>query len=201
MSGPRGRIALITVALLTAPTFAAEHALPTGRFLVHNPGGSSVQTRRKVVFTEEAERSLIPLVGDPTVDGATIRVSLGDGDEQCFDLPASSWSSLGPLGFKYHNANGPGAAVNATIEKEVFSGDVILKFKLRGAKGPVIVVPQAGTPSFAMNFRIGNGDEYCAGGTTPADARNTDIAYEASRLVAPATCGVPACSASGAFLE
>jgi hypothetical protein len=187
--------ALIVLALMqTGATFAAQYTLPTRNFIVKNPGGSSVQTKRKIVFTEEAQDSPIPLVGDPTVSGATLFVSLGNGDEQCFDLPASSWSSLGALGFKYQNVHGPGAAVKATIEKEVFSGDVILKWKLRGVKGPVDVVPQAGVPSFAVNFHIGNGDEYCAGGPTPSDGTSTDAVYDASNLPAPATCGVAACS-------
>jgi hypothetical protein len=189
----RRRAALIAVLIPTA-AFAAQHVLPTGRFIVRNPGASTVQTKRKIIFTEEAENSAIPLVGDPTVSGATLRVSLGTGDEECFDLPASSWSTLGTLGFKYHNVHGPGAAVNATIEKELFSGDVILKWKLRGAKGPVDVVPHAGTTSFAVNFHIGNGDEYCAGGATPADGASTDVVYEVFGVPAPAACGVAACS-------
>jgi len=184
---------LIAVLIPTA-TLAAQHALPTGRFIVRNPGGSAVATKRKIIFTEEAENSTIPLVGDPTVSGATLRVSLGNGDEQCFDLPASSWSSLGALGFKYHNVHGPGAAVNATIEKELFSGDVILKWKLRGAKGPIDVVPHAGTTSFGVNFHIGDGDEYCAGSSAPADATSTDVVYEVFGVPAPAACDVSACA-------
>ena len=196
------RAVLIAMALIqTRVTFAAQHTLPTKRFLVRNPGASSSQTKRKIIFTEEEQHSASPLVGDPTVSGVKLRVSLGGGDEQCFDLPASSWSSLGPLGFKYHNVQGPGAAVNATIEKEVGSGDVILRWKLRGAKGPLDVVPQAGTPSFAANFRIGDGDEYCVGGPTPANAKNRDDIYDVSGLPAPPTCGVAACSPSGAFLN
>jgi hypothetical protein len=202
MNGATGRAALIALLLAqTGATFAAQHTLPTRRFLVRNPGGGSSQVKRKIVFTEEDQLSAIPLVGDPTVSGATLRVSLGDGDEQCFAFPAAAWSSLGPLGFKYHDTQGLGAAVNATIEKEVFSGDVILKWKLRGAKGPLTVVPQAGTPSFAVNFRIGDGDEYCAGGPTPSGGTSTDVVYQVGYLPAPSTCGVPACSPSGAFLD
>jgi len=196
------RAALIAVLLMpTGATFAVQHTLPSKRFLVRNPGASSAQTKRKIVFTEEEEHSASAIVGDPTVSGATLRVSLGDGNEQCFDLPASAWSSLGPLGFKYHDVHGPGAAVHASIDKEVFTGDLILKWELRGAKGPLDVVPQAGTPSFAVNFRIGNGDEYCAGGPTPADSKDTDASYLVSDLPAPPTCGVAACSPIGAFLD
>lgn len=185
----------------TGATLAAEHTLPTKRFSVRNPGASSLQVQRKIDFTEEAQRSTIPLVGDPTVGGVKLGVSLGNGDEQCFELPASGWSSLGPLGFKYHNVIGPGAAVNATIEKELFSGDVILKWKLRGAKGPIDVVPHAGIPSFAVNFHISGGDQYCAGGLTPSNGTSTEVSYEASQVPAPATCGVPACSPGGAFVD
>lgn len=202
MTEPTRRAALIAVLLIaTHGAFAAQHTVPTRRFLVRNPGATTDQTKRKIVFTEEEERSTSPIVGDPTVSGAKLRVSLGDNDAQCFDLPASSWKSLGPLGFKYHNVHGPGAAVNASIEKELGTGDLILKWKLRGAKGPLDVVPQAGTPSFAVNFRIGDGDEYCAGGPTPATATNTDVVYQVSALPAPPTCGIAACSPSGAFLN
>ena len=196
------RAVLIGLLLMqTRTTLAAQHTLPTRRFQVRNPAASTAQGRRKIVFTEEAQGSPVPLVGDPTVSGATLRVSLGDGDEQCFDFPASGWSSLGALGFKYHDVHGPGAAVNASIEKEVFSGDVILKWKLRGVKGTVDVVPQAGTPSFAVNFHILGGDEYCAGGPTPSKGTSTDAVYDVSGLLAPPMCGVAACSPSGAFLD
>jgi hypothetical protein len=191
---------LIGVLLMqTRTTLAAQHTLPTRRFQVRNPAASPAEGRRKIVFTDEAQRSPIP--GDPTVSGATLRVSLGDADEQCFDLPASGWSSLGALGFKYHDVHGPGAAVSASIEKEVFSGDVILKWKLRGVKGTLDVVPQAGTPSFAVNFHIVGGDEYCAGGPTPSKGTSTDVVYDVSRVPAPPSCGVAACSPSGTFLD
>jgi hypothetical protein len=181
-------------------TFAAQHTLPTTLFLVRNPSAGSDPTKRTVVFRQEEKRSASGIVGDPTVSGATLRVSLAEGGDQCFDLPAFAWSRVGMLGFKYHNLGGPGAVTSAAIDKEEFTGDLILKWKLRGSHGPINVVPVPGNPGFAVNFQIGDGDDYCAGGATPSGGTTTDIVYQVRNLPPPPACGVAACSPSAAFV-
>jgi hypothetical protein len=83
------------------------------------------------------------------------------------------------------------------VKKEGFSGDFILKWKLIGGKGPIDVVPHAGSPSFAVDFKIGNGDEYCAGGPTPTGGSNTDAVYSVRSVPPPAACAIASCSPNG----
>jgi hypothetical protein len=180
---------------------AAQQLQPTDRFLVRNPSPGRDPTQREILFVQEVRQSSNAIVGDPTAGGATLQVSLADGGEQCFDLPAFGWSPEGTLGFRYRNRGGSGAAVSAHIKKEPFSGDFILKWKLRGTKGPINVVPQPGTPSFAVDFKIVDGDEYCAGGSTPPDSTTTAAVYNVRHLPAPATCGVPACDPTTSLRE
>ena len=47
---------------------------------------------------------------------------------------------------------GPDAIVGAAINKEMFSGDLILKWKARGSKGPIDIVPVAGNSGFSAVF-------------------------------------------------
>ncbi len=198
-----GRMAL--VALLVAPAgvaLAAEHTLPTRLFLVRSPGAIGDPATRKVTFAQEQEKSLAEIVGDPTIGGATIWMSLADGTSQCFDLPAFAWSAVGMLGFKYHNLAGPGAVTSAAIDKEEFTGDLILKWKLRGSTGPIDLAPVPGNSGFAVVFQINGGDTYCAGGATPASGSTaTSTAYRVKNVPPPSACGVPACSPAGAFAD
>jgi hypothetical protein len=140
--------------------------------------------------------------GDPTVNGARVWMSLADGRSQCFDLPAPFWSRVGGVGFQYHNLAGPAAVTSAAIDKEEFTGDLILKWKLSGLRGPIDVVPVAGNSGFAVVFQIGGGHTYCAGGSTPSTgSTSTDVVYRVTKLPPPSACDVPQCSPSGAFLD
>src|SRR5262249_31177972 len=133
------------------------------------------------------------LVGNPVTSGATFRVQLGSGGDQCFDLPAGGWRAIGDLGFKYTAPSGPGAVVAALIKNEAFSRDFILKVKAVGRTASIDVLPVPGTTSFATNFSIGGGDEYCSGGPTPPDSADTDKLYKVKRVPAPTACSVTAC--------
>lgn len=188
MSAASMLMGLATVALAT------QHLLPTDEFLVRNPNPGGDATKRKVIFRQEQLNSSSTIVGDPTVSGVTLHVLLANGGDQCFDFPAIGWIPVGTSGFKYRAPGGAGAAVSAFMRKEEFSGDLILKWKLQGTKGPIDVLPQPGNASFALDFKIGDGDEYCAGGTTPAGATSSLDVYNVKKVPPPTSCGTGPCS-------
>lgn len=200
-SGMRSLAALALLLARTGPAIAADHTLPTRLFLVRSPGATGDPTKRKVTYTGEQEKSTAEIVGDPSVSGATLWISLADGASQCFDLPAFAWFPVGMLGFKYHNLAG-GAVTAAAIDKEEFTGDLILKWKLRGAKGPIDVVPVSNNSGFAAVFRINGGDTYCAGGSTPSGRSTaTSVEYRVKSVSPPAACPASPCSPGGAFAD
>jgi hypothetical protein len=192
---------LLTVTLLRVLSgfaVASPSFVPTDLFVVANPN-PAVVARRRVLFAGEDPHSATTIIGDPSVNGATLRVSLASGGDECFQLPASGWTRVGRSGgFKYRGTNGAGAAVTASIDREEIGGDFVLKWKLVGTRGPIDVVPHAGNADFALNFTIVNGGEYCAGGSTPSGGTSTDRAYKVRNDPPPATCGVSACSPGAA---
>jgi hypothetical protein len=191
----RGRsIAVVAIGMMLAPASVrgAQYVLPTSVFVVKNPTPSSA--RRMVLFDEEDPHGSATIVGDPTVSGATLHVALGNGGDQCFELPASGWVRVSRSGsFRYRGTSGSGPAVTASIEKEEVGGDFVLKWKLTGTRGPIDIVPQPGSASFAINFALPNGDEYCAGGSTPPGSASTDKVYRVKGVAAPGGCAVTTC--------
>ena len=193
---------LVLAAAMTIPcgvTNAAQQVNPTTQLMVRNPAPSGDMLKRKVIFKSQGgSGSTNTIVGDPVVNGATLHVTLSGGADQCFDLPASGWSPIGLLGFKYKDFDGPGAAISASIKKTTM-GVFIIKAKLAGRVGPLDIVPQAATAGFDTNLSLGGGDEYCSGGATPSGSTNTDKVYGVKNVPAPAGCGVSACVPSAAL--
>jgi hypothetical protein len=191
-------IAIVAVVGLGAvAVHAADQMKPTKLFFVTNPSADAA--KRRLLFSSKEGASSNTVVGDPTISGAKLRISVRGGAEQCFDMPASGWAAIGPLGFRYKDFDGPGAVTAASIKKTP-SGVFTIKLRVSGRTGSLDVVPVAGATGFDANFTLGGGDDYCAGGTTPQGATDTDRAYKVKGLGAPASCGVAACSPSGAFL-
>ena len=193
-------VALLLLPVLATVAIAAQHTLPTRVFLVRNVAPGADRARRRIAFTaRELMRSTIGIVGDPTVNGSTLRVQLADGPEQCFYFPASGWFPTGSVGFRYSSSGTPGVAGIVVMKKESLSGDFLLKFKFTGAGDPINLVPVPAAPDFNLNFTVNGGDEYCAGGATPSGSIDTDRAYKARGVLAPAACGVPSCPPASAF--
>jgi hypothetical protein len=180
---------------------AAQQFKSTRVFFLKSPGPTGDNLNRRGLFkSKEGPGSANTIAGNPTVHGAKLHVKMGNGSEQCFDLPAANWSPISSFGYHYTSFAGPGAVTAASIKKTP-SGVFIMKLRLSGKVGPVDVVPQAGTTRFDLNLSLGGGDQYCAGGPTPPGATNTDKTYRAQNLPAPTSCGIAACSPSGAFLD
>jgi hypothetical protein len=190
-----GTWAILGLLAGTSRAAAVQQMEPTTEFRLTN----SVNMSRSRLTYIGGKNNTNTVVGDPRVSGATFRVKLTDGDEQCVDLPAQYWFPAegvgGVLGFHYINNSGPpgNPAVFAFIKRE-HAGPFNLRVKLVGRRGPLDVVPQP-TAQFATIFQLGTGDEYCSGGKDvfPERLTITDKIYNARHVPAPAACAEITC--------
>jgi hypothetical protein len=176
---------------------------PTKLILVKNPPAGA--TKRKIVWKVKEQASSNTVTGDPTnltTGGATLRIALTSGGDQCFDLPAGNWSPISSIGFKYKDANLSEGAVKVAQIKKTPSGNFLIKAILKG-NGPqgITVAPANPTGSYAVNLKIGNGDAYCSGSGTALPNPNNATTFKVKNDTTPAGCSIDACSASGAFLD
>jgi hypothetical protein len=173
---------------------------PTKTLLVKNPPAGA--TKRKILWKVRELASTNTVEGNPMTGGATLRVQLTPGGDQCFDLPAGNWSPVGSIGFKYKDADLSEGAVKVAMIKKTPAGTFLVKALLRG-NGPetINVVPNNPTTAYAVNLAIGGGDEYCSATGTATPNPNNATTFKAKNDTTPATCPVSACSPSGAFLE
>jgi hypothetical protein len=193
-------IALGTL-MLGGIAVAADQLVPTKVLLVKNP--PSGPTKRKVVYKVKENASAATVVGDPTVAGATLHVVLTDGGDQCFTMPASGWTNISDLGFKYKDptlSNGP---VKVASIKKTPSGVFLIKTTLKGSGATTIdVVPGNPTTTYATNFTLGGGDSYCSGTGTAVPQPNDEKTFKVVNDTAPASCTASVCaSPSGAFVD
>jgi hypothetical protein len=186
----RAAVTLLLPLFFLGAARAAEQTIPTRGLALKNPAPDGDPVKRRFTFKAKTAPGANTLVGDPTVGGATLRLKLTDGAEQCFDLPAAGWGPVGTSGFRYKDFDGPGA-VTAALIKQSFNGLFFVKLRVSGRTGTFDVVPVEGNTGFDLNLAINGGDQYCAGGATTGTA--TDKAYKAKGVAAPASCGVPAC--------
>jgi glucose/arabinose dehydrogenase len=174
---------------LGGPTFAAEQPVPTKTLIVKNPSSGA----RRVLWKVVERSSAATVVGDPTVDGASLHVVLTPGGDQCVPMPASGWTPIGTIGFRYTDralANGP---IKTAQVKKTQAGTFQLRALLRaGGPTPIAVAPGDPTTSWATKFTLGTGDEYCGGSATATPDPNGATVFKVSNDGAPAGC-VAAC--------
>jgi hypothetical protein len=195
--------AALVLAALAGPLGAADQKVFGKLILLKNnldPG------KRRVKYLSKQAPSGSVVQGNPQSGGATFEIvmqpELGSGSQQCFALPASGWSPIGGIGYKYKDAAGAFGAVKVATIKRTPSGTFILKVVATGALGAITVQPPTRTDEADVFFRIGGGDRYCStfGGDFLADAVS---AFKAKNAPAPSSCaGVfLLCSPSGAFVD
>lgn len=188
---------------------AAESGVPTKLLLVKDP--PSGPGARKIVWKvkhRDADDE-ISIVGDPIANGATLRIVMSvsahcsnppcdtGGGDQCVVMPASGWSPISSIGFKYRDpsfANGP---VKVASIKKTPSGIVLVKAVIEGAGIAIDLEDEIGY--YGLNLTLGGGDSYytASGGATPKpnDEKTFKVVNEDGYADAPA------CSPSGAFID
>lgn len=188
---------------------AAEQAIPAKLFLVKDP--PSGPQARKILWRAKDQNldGDLSLVGDPTAGGAKLRVRLqpsthcsvppcvDGGGDQCFDLPASGWSAIGSLGFKYNDPTLANGAVKAASIKQTPSGMFLVKAVLHGAGIAIFLEDETGF--YGINLALGGGDEYqsSSGGAEPRP--NNGQTFRVKNEDGTAAFG--GCSPSGAFID
>ena len=172
--------------------FAAEQLVPTKTLLVKSPPSGA----RKVLWKVKETGSAATVTGDPTADGATLRIQLTNGGDQCVTMPSSGWTAIGTLGFKYKDATLANGPVKVAMVKKAPSGTLLVKaFLKNGGPTSITVAPGDPTTSYATNFTLGVGDNYCGGTAMAVPNPNDEVTFKVSNDAAPAACAPP-CNAT-----
>ena len=184
-------LALVAVA---GPVGAATQTILGGTFDLRTSYSDDPTRRRVLVIGFEDVGTPNVVIGDPTLNGATLRIVVrGDAGttEQTFDLPAAGWTAYITrhdwpvyMGFRYTNSETGGAVRSITIERSGFSspegtppptepkpGKFRTRIQLRGLDGLIDLVPPNPGTEAGVELTLDGGDTYClafggaAGGT------------------------------------
>ena len=140
--------------------------------------------RRTLVVGKETATEIGPTIdGDPTVDGATLRLVANGttGSDQTYVLDAAGWRAAGSAGFRYSGPTGvDGDPVKKVFLKRTAGGTALMKVLLNGNIGtqPLDVVPpDAGTDGGIVLEIGGGGGRYCAsfGGAAGGNELQDDV--------------------------
>jgi len=175
------------VAMSGGTVMAADQLVAGKLLLVKNPNPTDA-AKRKINYKVNDKVSAHVVVGDPMSGGATLAVQL-DANMDCYSLPASGWSPISTIGFKYKDGKGDNGPVQVAQIKKTPSGTFQIKVKVNGRNGSVGVVPPNPGVQADTNLTIGGGDSYCStfGGDIGA---NTEKTFKAKNAPAPVSCNV-----------
>jgi hypothetical protein len=178
----------------TGPT--STQTLPLDQLVVKS--GRTPQSRRVTYKATAARGQGGLLLGNPVAAGAKLNLQL-DAEDQCFSMPASGWIRDGRT-YKYLDHVGLHGPVKVAWLRQLSNGSLQNKVVIDGKRGPVDIVPPNPGIRGDANFNVG-ASEYCASTAGGTIHPNTDHTFKATKAPAPASCYVPACSPSGAFLD
>ena len=173
---------------------AAQQGAAAKKLLVNNPPSGN----KKIVYNSKNTSDTV--VGDPTADGASFHIVLTPGGTQCISMPASGWSNISTIGFKYKDKNLVNGPIKVAQIKKTPSGNFLLKVIAKSSA--ITVAPGNPTASYGTNFKInGGGAEYCASTGTATPTKNDAKKFLVNNDTG-ISCTATACSSpSGAFLE
>ena len=178
----------------TGPT--STQTLPLDQLVVKS--GKTPQSRRVNYKATAARGQGGLLLGNPVAAGAKLNLQL-DAEDQCFSMPASGWIRDGRT-YKYLDREGQHGPVKVAWLRQLSNGSIQNKVVIDGRRGAVDIVPPNPGIRGDANFNVG-ASEYCASTAGGTIHPNTDRTFKATKAPAPASCYVPACSPSGAFLD
>ena len=194
----RGLLLLGFVLLPALPVAHAGDQIVHGvTLIVKDPGAAA---KRKVTLKAKETATDNTLVGDPTVDGATVTITL-DGaspSTQTFTLPAGVspttqkpfWSGDAMKGFKYKDPKGDnGALKSAQITAK--GGKFQIKVAISGKGGPVdLVPPDLGSAGCAF-LTIGGGDTYSVQFSTGQVTNKGSSLFKVAKPTSDGPCALP----------
>ena len=74
---------------------AAQQGAAAKKLLLHNPPSGNT----KIVYL--SKNTTATVAGNPIANGASFNVVIGGDGTQCMSMPASGWSAISTIGFKY----------------------------------------------------------------------------------------------------
>ena len=127
-----GRLSAIALVLIPFSYAAAEPSQTVLGAKFQIKGSATDITKRTVRCSGREKLSDDTLLGDPTVDGATLNVVVngGTGSDALFDMPAVGWSAVSG-GFRFSNKAVVSAVRKAKIQKSA-SGTFTIKASVDG---------------------------------------------------------------------
>jgi len=159
-------IALLSLGL-TIPAAAEDLPILGKSLMIKDPSSAD---KRKVVIKAKQKLPGFQIVGDPTLNGATLLVdAFGDStNSQTYSLPAGIsaatgkpfWSGDVNKGFKYKDRAGENGPVKIARIKKSGSGTFLIRAVLQGKHGGLSLQPPADGTSGCALLAIGNGNSY-----------------------------------------
>jgi hypothetical protein len=147
--------------------YAADQTILGNSLTVKNP---STPDKRKVIGKAKEKASPNTIVGDPTMNGGTLTITVGGGtpSSQTFLLPQGTstitgkafWSGDAVKGFKYKDPKGENGAVKSAQIKKTASGNFSIKAVVNGKLGAVLITPPNPGTNGCVLLSITGGDSY-----------------------------------------
>jgi hypothetical protein len=189
----------IVLGLLLGATVAqaADQTILGSKLLVKNP---STAEKRQVSGSAKEKASPDTLVGDPTVNGATltVRAEGATPTEQTFPLPQGSnakgkpfWTGTAATGFKYKDSAGENGPVKNAQIKKTGKGVFTMKFKADGKLGAVSVVPPDPGTGGCVLLALTGGDSYSVKFGDGEVANKAGTQFKVTKPTSEGTCVVP----------
>jgi hypothetical protein len=165
-------------------SMAADQTILGGTLNVKNPGGIAAKRSIRIYARETGSPDI--LIGNPTdtagAGGAVLEIFLegASSSNQMFVLAQGSSSqgvpfwSVASTGYRYKDPRGEQGAVTSVRIKRSPAGSFVVAVQLRGANGPINVVPPNPGTSGCVALRFG---------TTPGFGDRYDMAFGAESRI------------------
>jgi hypothetical protein len=167
-------VRLLISLLVMSATAHASQAVLGKRFLVEDPLPGIDPSQRSIVVVGKESRGGHLVGGDPTVNGAGVRITTNGGalvtQSETYPMPAAGWTRIpksqsDPLvGYRYVDPGkwGPVRSAIITAKGHTF----LLQIVLSGAGGPgpqphIDIVPPGPGADAVATFTITDGETYC----------------------------------------
>jgi len=158
-------VGLFVLSLLTVAR-AADQTVLGSALNIKNPG---TPDKRRITITAKETATDDTIVGNPTVDGATVTITAegAAASNEAFALPAGTsplrgkpfWTGDAVKGFKYADPKGENGPVKSALIK-LKNGTFQIKVAVSGKLAPVAVVPPDPGTDGCVLLAIGEGDTY-----------------------------------------
>jgi dienelactone hydrolase len=193
---------LLLLGFLVLPALPVAHAADQivhgVTLIVKDPGAAA---KRKVTLKAKETATDNTLVGDPTVSGATVTVTVdgvSQSSTQTFTLPAGPsptthkpfWSGDAVKGFKYKDPKGDNGAVKSA-QITAKGGKFQIKVTISGKGGPVDVVPPDPGSAGCAFLTIGGGDTYSVQFSTGQVSNKGSSLFKVAKPTSDGSCALP----------